>query len=550
MHVTPKIFVSATSGDLATARLAAVQALNTLHCLPVAQSHFSPDTRSIRDMLRGKIRDCQALIHIAGFRYGFDPSTHEAGEPHRSYTQLEFDTAIELGIPVYLFLPDEGFPFDNPDAPPEDKEHRALQTAHREALKKHGTVYTVVRSQDELEKKLRELQDRVEELQKELAAQQRQIQRRRKRITIGVAALILVLAGIAWGTTHIIEQNRQLKEASDRDRIAREKEHEENVQARKALDDIRDRLTFTPSGKSDLTPKQRYENALEEIAFANKMDKAQPLELIGKFTAKVESDPEATLADQARVAFNQQQYTKAARLGNRAGDDAVAKMQAAEAERDKQRRAAIENYTLSGQAEQQQAHYDAALMAFERAAALTDKGRDAAAWADANNWVALVLYHQAGHARAISLLEEIVPVLEKQPDPEAPKLATALNNLATLYQATNRLAEAEPLMQRALKIDEKSYGPEHPAVATRLNNLARLYQDTNRLTEAEPLSRRHLVIFAKFQRNTGHEHPHFQSAKANYADLLKDLGLTEPDIEKRIAAVLNGEKVEPVKAKP
>ena len=42
-------------------------------------------------------------------------------------------------------------------------------------------------------------------------------------------------------------------------------------------------------------------------------------------------------------------------------------------------------------------------------------------------------------------------------------------------------------MRRALAIDEKSYGPDHPDVATDLNNLAGLMQATNRLAEAEPL---------------------------------------------------------------
>ena len=63
---------------------------------------------------------------------------------------------------------------------------------------------------------------------------------------------------------------------------------------------------------------------------------------------------------------------------------------------------------------------------------------------------------------------------EKSCGPEHPKVATDLNNLAALLQATNRLEEAEPLMRRALAIDEKSYGPEDPHVARDLNNLAQL----------------------------------------------------------------------------
>ena len=73
-------------------------------------------------------------------------------------------------------------------------------------------------------------------------------------------------------------------------------------------------------------------------------------------------------------------------------------------------------------------------------------------------------------------------------------MATALNNLAQLLQATDRLSEAEPLMLRCLAIDEAAYGPDHPAVATALNNLARLLQATNRLAEAEPLMHRALEI--------------------------------------------------------
>ena len=42
-------------------------------------------------------------------------------------------------------------------------------------------------------------------------------------------------------------------------------------------------------------------------------------------------------------------------------------------------------------------------------------------------------------------------------------------------------------IRRALAIDEAVYGPDHPDVATDLNNLAQLLQATNRLAEAEPL---------------------------------------------------------------
>ena len=71
--------------------------------------------------------------------------------------------------------------------------------------------------------------------------------------------------------------------------------------------------------------------------------------------------------------------------------------------------------------------------------------------------------------------------------PHHPDVAQSLNNLALLYMAQGRYAEAEPLYKRALAILQKALGPEHPANATSLNNLALLYHAQGRYSEAEPL---------------------------------------------------------------
>ena len=73
---------------------------------------------------------------------------------------------------------------------------------------------------------------------------------------------------------------------------------------------------------------------------------------------------------------------------------------------------------------------------------------------------------------------------------EGPHLATSLNNLANLYRAQGRYAEAEPLFRRSLAIWEKTLGPDHPEVATGLNNLALLYWVQGRYAEAAARSRR------------------------------------------------------------
>ena len=84
-----------------------------------------------------------------------------------------------------------------------------------------------------------------------------------------------------------------------------------------------------------------------------------------------------------------------------------------------------------------------------------------------------------------------------------------------------------------MAIDEASYGTDHPEVATDLNNLALLLQATNRLAEAEPLMRRVVEIFIAFSQQ-GHQHPHLEAAFGNYYSLLKDMDLPEAEIKAKL----------------
>ncbi len=93
-------------------------------------------------------------------------------------------------------------------------------------------------------------------------------------------------------------------------------------------------------------------------------------------------------------------------------------------------------------------------------------------------------------------------------------MAMNLNNLALLYQAQGRYAEAEPLHKRALAIFEKALGPEHPDMALNLYNLALLCQAQDRYAEAEPLHKRALAIFKKA---LGPEHPDVAQSLNNLA---------------------------------
>jgi tetratricopeptide (TPR) repeat protein len=74
--------------------------------------------------------------------------------------------------------------------------------------------------------------------------------------------------------------------------------------------------------------------------------------------------------------------------------------------------------------------------------------------------------------------------------PEHPDIAVSLNNLAELYRAQGRYADAESHFQRALAIMEKALGPQHPHVAKTRENYTALLRATNRDAEAAQLEAR------------------------------------------------------------
>jgi tetratricopeptide (TPR) repeat protein len=99
-------------------------------------------------------------------------------------------------------------------------------------------------------------------------------------------------------------------------------------------------------------------------------------------------------------------------------------------------------------------------------------------------------------------------------------VGTSLNNLAGLYVAQGRYAEAEPLAQRSLGIKEKALGPDHPDLAEPLNRLARTYYFQKRYTEAKPLYERALAIVTK---SLPADHPLIAKISDNFAAALTRL---------------------------
>jgi tetratricopeptide (TPR) repeat protein len=65
-----------------------------------------------------------------------------------------------------------------------------------------------------------------------------------------------------------------------------------------------------------------------------------------------------------------------------------------------------------------------------------------------------------------------------------------LNNLALVYKAQGKYAEAEPLYKQALVIVERTLGKDHPHVATTCENMAKLYRQIGKEGKAKKFEAR------------------------------------------------------------
>ena len=151
----PEVFISATTRDLGSYRAAIQNALLTLNIFPIQQDNFALAYGQLRGMLRQLIGRCDAVIHLAGFYYGAEPRQRPASEPSRSYTQIEYDVARELGKPIYLFLATEECATDK--AFTQTDEEKGLQIAHRQAIETCGDIYYSFTSTEEVASRVREL---------------------------------------------------------------------------------------------------------------------------------------------------------------------------------------------------------------------------------------------------------------------------------------------------------------------------------------------------------------------------------------------------------
>src|SRR5689334_7610079 len=97
-----QVFVSSTYEDLREERQEVIQALLELDCIPTGMELFPATDEDSWTLIKEFIRQCDYYVVIVAGRYG---SINRA--TGKSYTQMEYEFAVEVGIPALAFLHQE-----------------------------------------------------------------------------------------------------------------------------------------------------------------------------------------------------------------------------------------------------------------------------------------------------------------------------------------------------------------------------------------------------------------------------------------------------------
>ena len=161
----PHIYISADATELGFMRDAVEATLRKLGASPIVSHRTVEPGKTLAETIHERLQDCRAVIHIAGQCAGpEEPTTRERqtfADGRRSFTQFEYDLAVELRKELYVFVCPEDLVRAHADpvaAPvPEPPELRRLQHAHLTRLMDGTRPYREIHSTDEVLKILRPL---------------------------------------------------------------------------------------------------------------------------------------------------------------------------------------------------------------------------------------------------------------------------------------------------------------------------------------------------------------------------------------------------------
>lgn len=554
MQTSTRIFISATSGDLASVRQIAKEALLSMDYHPVEQTNFPPDYREVEHVLTEKIASCAAVIHIVGMRYGSepDPAALPPGAERRSFTQTEVEIARQLKKKVYVFLCPPDFPYDTCE--PEPAELQELQQRYRTTISDDPHLRSNVDTREALAMKVRELQLDLQTLRQDVS-------RTGRRVLVGATVIALLLAtmgaAIWWVNRDVGKVSEGVgKLSSDVDQLS----VKTAAEVAKLYDDPdalaeRMRAGIRQKAESELAAaKQRGAKWQELRELERARDRAieQVDEVIRTIRTGLTDDADPVFREASRILAEEGVDATLGYLASHQKDILQQVDRLVERAEDlrQRKRQALKPLLLQAELHETNLNWKEAVALYESVTSRAPQWSQARLrlgrlldqliqYAEAqrhleaahqfaeeddmrlqtSNALGLLYLHKADWQKSESLLNEHLALCEKLHGTEASETATAVNNLAQLFQETNRLVDAERLTRRALAINQKQFGPNHPEVATSLGNLASLLHYTERTSEAEPLMLRALAIN---EASLGPAHQNVATDLNNLAQVLLD----------------------------
>jgi len=207
----PRIFVSAVSRELKSARQRVANILTRKGYEPVWQDIFGTESGDLRDLLREKINSCKVLIQIIGEAYGAEPRKPDTEFGRCSYTQFEFLYAKKEGKDTWLLIAGADVQRDaapalldvplkgdgKPDhARPDAADWQRACRKRQQLYLERPEVQTHLRHTVETDAALELIVERLDE----------SLTRRRKKgcsITLQIAFGISILCGVLWLITRM-----------------------------------------------------------------------------------------------------------------------------------------------------------------------------------------------------------------------------------------------------------------------------------------------------------------------------------------------------------
>ncbi|MFQ5542301.1 MAG: tetratricopeptide repeat protein [Candidatus Binatia bacterium] len=155
------------------------------------------------------------------------------------------------------------------------------------------------------------------------------------------------------------------------------------------------------------------------------------------------------------------------------------------------RRKHWERSMVAAQTASQEGRYNEAEMMFNALLekAEEDFGPEDPKVASAIRNLAMLYQAQGRYTDAELLLHKALAIMDNV-DPDNLETSAVLEQLAEVWQAQGRYAATEIILQRSLAIRERALGPDHPHVANVLNQMAMLYQKVGKKDEAKRLVER------------------------------------------------------------